>query len=97
MVANPASRADRAEASPMHTHTTNILLSRQQGDTGAASSLIGFTIGVFGVIGMNVIMLPWPTYIFGIGAIMLVCAALSATFWAHLLHSPKTRIPELEK
>lgn len=52
---------------------------------------------MFGVIGMNVIMLPWPTYIYGIGAIMLVCAALSATFWAHLLHSPKTRIPELEK
>ncbi len=83
--------------SAIRPYTTNILLSRQQGDTGAASSLIGFTIGVFGVIGMNVIMLPWPTYIFGIGAIMLACAALSATFWAHLLHSPKTRIPELEK
>ena len=83
--------------SAIRPYTTNILLSQQEGFTGSASSLIGFMISIFGVIGMNVIMLPWPTYIFGIGAIMLICTALSCALWIYLLHSPKTRIAELEK
>ena len=83
--------------SAIRPYTTNILLSQQKGDTGAASSLIGFTISIFGVIGMNVIMAPWRTYVFGMGVIMLVCAIGSLAMWLYLLHSPHTRIPELEK
>lgn len=82
--------------SAIRPYTTNILLSQQEGDTGAASSLIGFAISMFGVIGMTVIVAPWPTYIFGIGAIMFVCAFGSLALWLYLLHSKKTRIPELE-
>ncbi len=83
--------------SALRPYTTNILLSQQEGDTGAASSLIGFMISMFGVVGMSVIVAPWPTYIFGIGTIMLVCAALSCALWVYLLRSPRTRIKELEK
>ena len=83
--------------SALRPYTTNILLSQQQGDTGSASSLIGFSISIFGVIGMTIIVAPWPTYIFGIGAIMLVCAALSLILWVYLLRSPRTHIAELEK
>jgi len=83
--------------SALRPYTTNILLSQQQGDTGSASSLIGFSISIFGVIGMTIIVAPWPTYIFGIGAIMFVCAALSTILWVYLLRSPRAHITELEK
>ena len=83
--------------SAIRPYTTNILLSQQEGDTGAASSLIGFTISIFGVIGMNVIMLGWPTYIVGIGVIVLVCASLSCILWVWLLRSPRIHIAEFEK
>lgn len=83
--------------SAMRPYTTNILLSQQEGDTGSASSLIGFTISMFGVIGMTVAVLPWPTYAFGIGAVMLVCALLSIALWLWLLHSPSLRIREFDR
>ncbi len=83
--------------SALRPYTTNILLSQQEGDTGAASSLIGFMISIFGVIGMSVIVVGWPTYIFGIGAIMLICATISLVLWIYLLRSPRTHITELEE
>jgi len=83
--------------SAIRPYTTNILLSQQKGDTGSASSLIGFTISIFGVVGMTVVVGPWPTYIFAIGAIMLVCAALSCTLWVYLLRSSRIHIADLEK
>ena len=82
--------------SALRPYMTNILLSQQEGDTGAASSLIGFMVSIFGVIGMSVIVMGWPTYIFGIGAVMLVCATISLILWVYLLRSPKTRIAELD-
>lgn len=83
--------------SALRPYTTNILLSQQQGDTGSASSLIGFTISMFGVVGMTLAVAPWPTFVFGIGALMLICAVLSGVLWVFLLRSPRTRIAELEK
>ena len=83
--------------SALRPYTTNILLSQQKGDTGSASSLIGFAISIFGVIGMTVIVAPWPTYIFGIGAIMFLCAALSCVLWVYLLHSSRIHIAEFDK
>lgn len=80
--------------SAIRPYTTNILLSQQKGDTGSASSLIGFTVSMFGVVGMSVIVAPWPTYIFGIGAIMLVCTTLSCILWVILLHSRNIHIDD---
>lgn len=82
--------------SAMRPYSTNILLSQQEGDTGSASSLIGFVIGICGALGMGVIVAPWPNYIFGLGAIMLVCAIVSLALWVLLLVSPRTHIKELE-
>ena len=82
--------------SALRPYTTNILLSQQRGDTGSASSLIGFMISMFGVVGMTVIVGPWPNYIFGIGAVMMICAALSCGLWIYLLRSPRIRIIELD-
>jgi DHA1 family bicyclomycin/chloramphenicol resistance-like MFS transporter len=83
--------------SAIRPYTTNVLLSLQQGDTGSASSLINFTFSMFGVIGMSVIMVGWPNYIFGIGAIMLVCTCLSCVLWMLLLRSPRLHIAEFDK
>ena len=82
--------------SALRPYTTNILLSQQRGDTGSASSLIGFMISMFGVVGMTVIVGPWPNYIFGIGAVMMICAVLSCGLWIYLLRSPRIRIIELD-
>lgn len=82
--------------SALRPYTTNILLSQQRGDTGSASSLIGFMISMFGVVGMTVIVGPWPNYIFGIGAVMMICAAMSCGLWIYLLRSPRIRIIELD-
>ena len=83
--------------SAIRPYMVNILLSRQEGDTGSASSLISFMVSIFGVVGMGVIVAPWPNYIFGLGAIMLICAILSCALWICLLHSPRTHIEEFDK
>ena len=83
--------------SAIRPYMVNILLSRQEGDTGSASSLISFMVSIFGVVGMGVIVAPWPNYIFGLGSIMLICAILSCALWVYLLHSPRTHIEEFDK
>ena len=60
------------------------------------ASLIGFTISTFGVVGMTVAVLPWPTYIFGIGIVMLVCVCASSALWVCLLRSKRLRIREFD-
>ena len=82
--------------SAIRPYTTNVLLSQQEGDTGAASSLINFTVSIFGVIGMSVIMIGWPNYIIGIGAIMLICACISLALWILLLRIPSLHIKEFD-
>ncbi|MBO4351899.1 MAG: MFS transporter [Eggerthellaceae bacterium] len=83
--------------SAIRPYMVNILLSQQEGDTGSASSLINFTVSLFGVVGMSIIVAPWPNYIFGLGIIMLVCAILSCVLWIYLLHSPRVHIKEFDK
>ena len=83
--------------SAIRPYTTNILLSQQEGDTGAASSLISFTVSMFGVIGMSIIVAPWPSYVFGIGVIMLVCTTVTCLLWLLLLRSPRMQIAEFDK
>lgn len=68
-------------------YSTNILLSQQEGDTGAAASLINFTHTALGCIGMLAAVLPWPSYVEGVGAIIIASMAAALLAWATLLHS----------
>lgn len=70
--------------------STNVLLTQQEGDTGAASSLINFTHTVAGSLGMLLAVLPWPNYVVGIAAMIVVTMAAACLGWAALL---KSRIP----
>lgn len=68
-------------------YSTNILLSQQEGDTGAASSLINFAHTAIGCAGMVLAVLPWPNYIVGVGAIIVLSMAVAAISWFALLRS----------
>lgn len=67
--------------------STNILLSQQEGDTGAASSLINFAHTAIGCVGMVLAVLPWSSYVFGIGVLIVVVMALACVCWFALLKS----------
>ena len=71
-------------------YSTNILLSQQEGDTGAASSLINFAHTAIGCVGMALAVLPWPNYVVGIGVLIVVVMAFAGICWIALL---KSRIP----
>lgn len=75
-----------SEAS-VRPYSTNILLSQQEGDTGAAASLINFTHTALGCIGMLAAVLPWPNYVEGVGAIIIASMAAALIGWAALLRS----------
>lgn len=68
-------------------YSTNILLSQQEGDTGAASSLINFAHTAIGCIGMVLAVLPWPNFIVGVGAIIVLSMAVAGISWFALLRS----------
>lgn len=63
-------------------YTTDLLLGLARQDTGSASSMINFLNTGFGVIGMAVIMAPFPDYVIGIGAILTGCMVLGLPLWA---------------
>lgn len=71
-------------------YSTNILLSQQDDDTGAASSLINFAHTAVGCVGMVLAVLPWPNYVFGIGAIICLTMALGGIIWLLFLRSSLT-------
>lgn len=75
-----------AEAA-VRPYSTNILLSQQDGDTGAASSLINFTHTAIGCVGMLIAVLPWPNYVVGVGVIIVGSMAIALVGWAALLRS----------
>lgn len=68
-------------------YTTNILLSQQEDDTGAASSLINFTHTAAGCVGMVLAVLPWPNYVIGIAALIIITMALGIILWFVFLRS----------
>lgn len=68
-------------------YTTNILLSQRDDDAGAASSLINFAHTGLGCIGMVLIVLPWPNYVFGIGAIIVITMLVALGLWFFFLRS----------
>lgn len=63
-------------------YTTDLLLGLARQDTGSASSMINFLNTGFGVIGMALIMAPFPDYVIGIGAILTGCMVLGLPLWA---------------
>ena len=71
-------------------YSTNILLSQQEGDTGAASSLINFAHTAIGCVGMLLAVLPWSSYVQGIGVLIVASMAFAGIGWIALL---KSRIP----
>ena len=62
-------------------YSTNILLSQQEGDTGAASSLINFAHTAIGCVGMVLAVLPWPNFVVGIGVIIIATMAVAGAGW----------------
>lgn len=68
-------------------YSTNVLLSQQEGDTGAAASLINFTHTALGCIGMLAAVLPWPSYVEGVGFIIMASMAAAGLGWIALLRS----------
>lgn len=79
-------------------YSTNILLSQQEGDTGAASSLINFAHTAIGCVGMVLAVLPCPNYVVGIGVIIVATMAVAGASWIALLKSsvPLAGIKEAE-
>lgn len=71
-----------AASATVRPYTTNLLLGLCRGDTGAASSMINFLNTAAGVVGMALIMLPFPDYVTGIGAILLVSMLAGLPLWA---------------
>ena len=67
--------------------STNVLLSQQEGDTGAASSLINFAHTAIGCVGMLAAVLPWPNYVVGVGAIIVGSMGVAIAGWEALLRS----------
>lgn len=68
-------------------YSTNILLSQQEGDTGAAASLINFTHTAIGSIGMLAAVLPWSSFVAGIGWLIAGSMGVALLGWFALLRS----------
>lgn len=68
-------------------YSTNILLSQQDDDTGAASSLINFSHTALGSLGMVIAVLPWANYVEGVGVIIVVSMIAAGLGWFALLRS----------
>ncbi len=63
----------------------NMMLEQQKGDTGAVSSLMGFTGTLMGSLGMQLISLPWGNTILALGIITFAAGALSLLAWPFVL------------
>ncbi len=72
-------------------YSTNILLNQHDGETGAASSVINFTHTIFGCVGMLCAVFPWPSYMFGVGALVTISIAISICIWFYALKNVKIR------
>ena len=68
-------------------YSTNILLSQQDDDTGAASSLINFLHTAIGSLGMVIAVLPWANYVEGVGVIIVASMVVAGLGWFALLQS----------
>lgn len=71
-------------------YSMNILLEQNAHDAGSASALMNCIRTCIGSFGMVLAALPWPTYVFGVGALMAGFMLVSLIGWVALLRS---RIP----
>lgn len=62
-------------------YTTNLMLGLAHNDTGSASSMINFMYSGLGTVGMGLVMLPFPNFIIGLGAILLGSMVLALPLW----------------
>ena len=69
-------------------YSTNILLNQQEGDTGAASSMMNFMNTMLGVVGMLLAVAPWPTFVFGVGMLMAATSVASLVIWVYIQRKP---------
>ncbi len=68
-------------------YSMNILLEQNANDAGSASALMNCIRTCIGSLGMVLAALPWPTYVFGVGALMAGFMAVSLIGWVALLRS----------
>ncbi len=78
-------------------YSTNLLLSLVHHDTGSASAMINFMHTGLGVVGMLAIMLPFSTYIAGLGIILIATMAITFVVWIFACKSPDERPDFLSK
>lgn len=74
--------------SSMRPYSMNIMLNQQEDDTGAVSSMFNFTYTILGSIGMLLAVVPWPTFIIGVGAIMVIASLACLGLWMYMLKRP---------
>ena len=72
----------------MRPYSMNLLLAQQENDTGAASSLMNFAHTAIGLVGMLAAVGPWPTFIVGVGVLMIAMPLLSLAIWVFMLKRP---------
>lgn len=76
----------------MRPMVTDLLLSAQKANIGAASSFLNFGFTVIGSIGMMIGSLEWPSYINGLSCTMLIFILLSFIFWFYILKTKQIEI-----
>lgn len=77
-------------------YTTNILLAQSDRDAGSTSSLINFSVNIFGVAGMGLISL-WNVqdYALGLGVLLLGSSIVAIPLWLYVLTSKKAHVKGL--
>ncbi|MDR2381398.1 MAG: MFS transporter [Bifidobacteriaceae bacterium] len=69
-------------------YSSNILLSLQPKDTGAASSMLSCSVGLLGVAAMVPAVLIGGNYMISLGILMCLGSAISMALWFFLWRSP---------
>lgn len=71
---------------------TDLLLSAQKENIGAASSFLNFGFTVIGSIGMMIGSLKWPSYINGLSYTMFIFIGLSFVIWLYVLKTKQIEV-----
>lgn len=64
-----------------------ILLAQPGHEAGAAASLVNFSHTALGTVGMLAAVMPWASYLEGLGVIIVASMAVAGVLWAVLLRS----------
>ncbi|MDN4100365.1 Bcr/CflA family efflux MFS transporter [Bacillus cereus] len=66
---------------------SDMLLSTQKSDVGAASAVVNFVFSVIGSVGMTIGSMKWNSYIQGLSYTMLIFVVISIVIWVYILKS----------